>query len=481
MPDVLVVTTLKYRRNIIMQTKSIKFLENSNIEMSFTEKMMTSYGGFSLLAKLFEKLELKENLEDIFPVIENSPNSKGVYSKLLKFGLTVIAGGKRFAHSVFLGDSDKIFTEIFGLEKMVRSSTAITRMFNKILDMGISSCFSSKLWNYIDDRIIPFNRIKEDYINFDSKVITRYGNQDGASVGYNSKKRGRKSHSPQLAFMNESKYIVNFWNRDGSSSSGNGITEFLKETLDRIEGKIKVKGCIGDTGFYQLKLIQYLEKSSSPYILGVPFYSTIQTAISKITDWTEVAPGVSISEFQFQHKDEKWDKNRRYIVVRQEVEVKEDVKGKQLKLFKEDYEISKYRYSCFVTSIDLPPVEIWRIYRSRAGDENIIKENTYDFGLEGFSLNNFYATEAAMLVRVLFYNIINFFRREILPEEERKDTLGTLRYKYFVIPALLGRDGHKFILRLGVKAKTMRAKIKWIINKIDQYFEQNFNCNAFGN
>ena len=85
-----------------------------------------------------------------------------------------------------------------------------------------------------------------------------------------------------------------------------------------------------------------------------------------------------------------------------------------------------------------------------------------------------------MLIRILFYNIINFFRREILPAEETKDTLGTLRYKYFVIPALLGSDGHKSILRLGVKSKKRRSKIRWIINKIDQYFEQNSKCSAVG-
>ena len=271
-----------------MQAKTIKFLQNSNIEMSFTEKMMTSYGGFSLLAKLFEKLDLHENLEKIFPITEVSPNSKGVYSKLLKFGLTVIAGGKRFAHSVFLGDSNKIFKELFGVEKMVKSSSAITRMFNKIMNMEISSSFMVDLWKYIDNRIIPFDRIKEDYINFDSKVITRYGDQDGASLGYNPRKRGGKSHHPIIAFMNESKYIVNFWNRDGSSSSGNGITSFLKETLNRINKKIKLKGCIGDTGFYKLKLIEYLELSSIEYILGVPFYRIIQEEVPKVIVWNDV-------------------------------------------------------------------------------------------------------------------------------------------------------------------------------------------------
>ena len=453
-----------------MQEKSIKFLENSNIEMTFTKKMMTSYGGFLLLAKLFEKISLKENLEKIFPVIEISPNSKGIYSKLLKFGLTVIAGGKRFTHSIFLGDSDKIYEELFGVKKMVKSSTAITRLFNKIKNIAMASKLCAPLWKYTYDQIIPFDRIVEDYLNFDSKVITRYGKQEGASVGYNSKKKGRQSHHPIMAFLNRSKYIVNLWNRDGKSSSGNGVTEFLKETLANLGNKIKIKGCIGDTGFYSIDLIKELETRTIPYIIGVPFHQVIQKEIPGINNWKDIELGLSISEFYFQHKDEKWDRDRRYIIVRQEIAVKEDAKGKQLKLFKEDCEMSKYRYSCYITSFSLSPIEIWRIYRSRAADENIIKENTYDFGLEGFSLDGFYATEAAMLIRILFYNIINLFRQEILSSEESSDTLGTLRYKYFSIPGLLGREGRKYILRLGVKAKKLRQKIKWIICRINQYF-----------
>jgi hypothetical protein len=281
-----------------------------------------------------------------------------------------------------------------------------------------------------------------------------------------------------MAFMSKQKYIVNLWNRDGCSSSGNGITDFLKETLARLDGKMSIKGCIGDTGFYKIDLIKYLESRSIPYIFGVPFYEVIQKEVPKLQNWEAIEDGLSISEFYFQHKDEKWDKDRRYIIVRQEIEKLEDAKGKQLNLFKENFEVSTYRYSCFITSLEDTPVEIWRIYRTRASDENIIKENTMDFGLEGFALDSFYGTEAAMLIRVLFYNIINFFRREILPKEESGETLGTLRYKYFIIPGLLGRDGHKYVLRLGVKAKNVRAKIIWIINKIDRYFSEMMKCTA---
>ena len=70
-----------------MAGKNIKFLEKSSVKLNFTKKLMTPYGGFALLAKLFEKLEVKEHIEQIFPVVETSPNGTGIYAKVLRFGL----------------------------------------------------------------------------------------------------------------------------------------------------------------------------------------------------------------------------------------------------------------------------------------------------------------------------------------------------------------------------------------------------------
>ena len=81
-----------------MAGRNIKFLEKRSVKLNFTQKLMPPYGGVALLAKLFEKLELKEHLEQIFPVVESSPNGTGIYAKVLRFGLTVLAGGKRFSH-----------------------------------------------------------------------------------------------------------------------------------------------------------------------------------------------------------------------------------------------------------------------------------------------------------------------------------------------------------------------------------------------
>jgi hypothetical protein len=186
---------------------------------------------------------------------------------------------------------------------------------------------------------------------------------------------------------------------------------------------------------------------------------------------------VSVAEFNFKHKTESWKKDRRYIAIRKDVsKLGPETIGKKLSLFPdEDAKIFNFRYGLYVTSSTRPGEDLWREYRLRANDENIIKENKEDFALEGFALNGFYATEAAMLVRIMFYNIINLFRREMLPPPESHQRMQTLRSKYFITPALLGRDGKSPVLRLGIRKQNVRQKFIYILNRISMYFN---NCNA---
>lgn len=98
-----------------------------------------------------------------------------------------------------------------------------------------------------------------------------------------------------------------------------------------------------------------------------------------------------------------------------------------LSLFpEEDAKVSNYKYGLYITSTDKSGEDLCRQYHPRANNENIIKENKEDFSLEGFALNGFYTTEAAMLVPIIFYNIINLFRREMLPEPESHQRLDSL-------------------------------------------------------
>lgn len=68
-------------------------------------------------------------------------------------------------------------------------------------------------------------------LDVDSAIFTRYGQQEGAKKGYNPQKRGRKSHHPIIAFVNEVRLAANFWLRSENASFANNFVGFLEETL----------------------------------------------------------------------------------------------------------------------------------------------------------------------------------------------------------------------------------------------------------
>jgi len=68
--------------------------------------------------------------------------------------------------------------------------------------------------------------------------------------------------------------------------------------------------------------------------------------------------------------------------------------------------VYKTRYHAFVSNQELPAVEIWEQYKIRGDAENRIKELKEDFGVQGFCMDNFCATETAMRFVMVAYNLI---------------------------------------------------------------------------
>ena len=460
-----------------MQFKCSTSIEVNKVEIEFTNRKLSAYGGFSLLAAFFEKIKIREVLEEVIPVKEVSPNSIGIYGKVLAYSLMLYAGGSRFSHLLYLG-CQEVLTTLFAVKRLPLASTTLTRLFGKIKKLKDVEDMSDGLWCYLS-KLIPWSKIIEDWLTFDSSVLERYGKQEGVKKGYNPKKKGRGSHNPLFAFLNKSKYVVNLWNRPGNAASWNNILGFFESTWHRLNGFIKINGIITDSGFYLLEFIQMLEAKGLRYIIAARLYMPLQRKIYSITHWEEVAEGIWVCEFMFKH--DEWDKERRYIAVHQEIKKREQAMGKTLSLFGDDFDMNEYRYSVWITNLENKPYEVWEKCRPRANDENTLKKLKEDFALGDFSMKKFYSTEAAMLIRVFIYNLFVLFRYEIFEQKKKIERLKTMRYKYFVIPAQLGSDGRKAVLRISVLKQKVRSKLLYLYNRINQYSPAcNDICNAFG-
>jgi hypothetical protein len=311
-------------------------------------------------------------------------------------------------------------------------------------------------------QIITWEGISKDNLNLDSSVITRYGEQEGAKKGYNPKKRGRPSHHPLIAFIG-SGYIVNLWNRSGNTHSAQSCVDFFAQTVNSL-GSLIIRRVLCDSGFYDIDFIKHLE-SKYTYIIAVRIIEVLQSKSIHDVVLKKIDDGLEAGDFYFQHKDKKWDKPRRYIVIRQTVSKRPRATGKQLKLFEE---YSGYRYSLMITNDEeSSPEEVWREYRPRANDENTIKNLKDGYGLAAFNFNNFWATESFMMLNAMvFHNLVHYLNRNILNKNSPKEQLKTIRPKWFIIPAQLGNAAGTTILRISVRNPKLRLRLEEFLDQI---------------
>jgi hypothetical protein len=86
-------------------------------------------------------------------------------------------------------------------------------------------------------------------VDFDSTVITRYGEQEGSRVGYNPQKLGRRSHYPIIAFEAVVRMLLNVWMRPGNKAVSSHLICFLEECF-RIIDVLNVGLIRADRGYY---------------------------------------------------------------------------------------------------------------------------------------------------------------------------------------------------------------------------------------
>ena len=111
-----------------------------------------------------------------------------------------------------------------------------------------------------------------------------------------------------------------------------------------------------------------------------------------------------------------------------------------------------YRFSGYVTNLDLPLEQVWNIYNSRADCENRIKELKEDFGLDSFCMKDFWATEASFRFIMVAYNLMSLFRHFAL-NHHNTATLKTLKSYCFALGAWQVKHANKTVLKISLHTK----------------------------
>ncbi|MEW6540780.1 MAG: transposase [Bacillota bacterium] len=101
-----------------------------------------------------------------------------------------------------------------------------------------------------------------------------------------------------------------------------------------------------------------------------------------------------------------------------------------------------YDHEAIVTNLDdMPPEEVWRWYNKRANVENKIDELKTGLGLDQNSQHAMVKNRAFIWIKILAYNLLNWFRQALLPENAARAEVSTIRRLVVNVPANIVDNG----------------------------------------
>jgi DNA-directed RNA polymerase subunit N (RpoN/RPB10) len=416
-----------------VQREISALVSGERLKLRETERAVTPFGGLAVFVEYLNRIGLMGELRRHMPVCYLSRNQIDPSTTLVCFLVSVRAGARRFAHAAWLR-GDKAVHAVLGVQRFPTDDT-ICNLFRRFTMGHVQRLFEPlKRWEI---ERLPLRQ--DGYsLDLDSTVFERYGEQEGSLKGHNPRKHGRPSHPPLLAVLAEAHFVLHGWLRSGNCGTSRGVVEFLEEALALWQQRQKIRLVRADSGFFDDKLLSFLEQRCLPYIVVTRLTQWVKREAQPIEQWTAVDDDYAVGEFPLRLHN--WKAARRFVVVREPVREKRSSLGRKL------IDVPGYTFRIFLTSCTAPPLDIWREYNRRADMENRIEELKNDLGVDGFCLKQFFATEAAFRSILLLFNLLAEFQRAAGLAGYQQPA--SLRAQVLTCGAILGPPGRRVVLHL---------------------------------
>jgi len=408
-----------------------------SLDFSFETDSLTHYSGLFLIQRFCHKLNFRRRLQRILTAALDGPGYSAA-DKLLVYLFFLIAGVQR-VNRIDKFHYDGFFRALLGL-KSVPDETTLRRYLNQLEPEAIRQFvrLHDQMRSELFDEPTPRTSLE---FHVDSVVLTLYGKQQNARIGYNPKAKGRRSFHPILCFESHGQ---EFWHgslRPGDAGSNTGARFLIRRILEKVPKhihKARIRFLM-DSGFFSGVMMHDLDQQGCMFTIVARDYPSYRRKAEE-AGFKDLNHGWGVAEFN--HKAQKWKKEFRFIVVRRPLP-EDPEEAQQLTLFKDQ----KYSYSVLVTNQELEPWRIWTDYVDRSNIEKSIRELLNDLALSKIPSETWTANVAFLQILLLAYNILHWFKRFLMPEELLGKTASTLLHQLLEIPGqLINRSGRNVLV-----------------------------------
>jgi hypothetical protein len=437
------------------------------IAVEFTEQKLSAHAGSATFWAWLRSTRWVETLQRQLPHrAPTSNNHLPALTKALAFTHGLLCAARKLTHVAYFR-RDPLVPELLGVRR-VPSQSALSRFFGAFSSAGRNLACFRPLWRW---SLAQLPSRKDGYtLDLDStRLLHEDGHQEGVRPGY-TRQGIKPCLHPLLAVLAEVRVVAQLWLRPGNATCGNNVAAFFLDLWDHLPSHIRLRGVRADSGFCLPELLALWEQLKVPYVVVAQLSEPIKNLWRRDTAWvpTELA-GTDVAELQYRALH--WPHARRLILIRHRVAERPGAGGKKL------IDVPGYVFQALVTSLPTSetPLQVWRYYNGRADCENVIHELQAGFALTTLCLHSFWATEAALSLATLTYNLTVLFERHLGWQQHA--TIASLRFWLFITPGIITHPAGRTTIKLAVPPRER----DWWTRLWAKILSPWPNCNAVGN
>ena len=446
------------RHNPVYACDNPRKMTGYNTRVQFNQRNMTAFGGLFLPLLFAERLGLREPLRR---ALNHEGLVYGTDDLLLSSVASILAGAPRL-YDINVIRRDKGLAAALGLEQLPEEG-------NLRKKLACASAEELEAMEQVNATLFEKTNRTEDAttvgIDLDLTTVTVYGKQEGSEVGYNPKKPGRRCYQIAVCFLANNGDALTAELRPGNTVASTDFERFWQKILSKLPSNYKVAVVRMDKGYFGDRIFRVLEASPDIfYISGAPARNVLVAwarenlrfkPVSRSAESEEEQNGVRYFLAEGMYAFQTWEAPRRFVVVKKLTpnpdydpdRVMVDIFGEPLvPPFLEEY-------TFYVTNFSPEQLDaegVWHFYNERGTVENRVKESRLGFALDKLPSHNFFGN--AIYVQLVFfaYNLLNAFKRFLLPLEYQRKNIRWLRMHLLRLPALVTRKKLQWVVKFPI-------------------------------
>ncbi len=389
------------------------------LKLEFHGSRVTSDAGLLAFRELDEALELMELAGAALADTRTGQNSRhtliaqlrqAVFGRLA--GYEDVNDADRLAH-------DPALRWIVGgraVTQNAASASQMGRFETEVLTQAANLSALSDLSGRWIDAVHARRPVKAVVLDMDSSVSPTYGEQEGSA--YNGH-FGCTCYHPLFVF-NQFGDLERCALRPGNVHSAEGWRAVLESVVARYRGKVKRRYFRADAAFAAPEVYSFLETESFRYAIRLPANAVLQRRIAHLLKRPVGRPPHEVRRYyaSFRYQAQTWSCSRRVVAK---------VEWHPGELYP--------RVGFLVTNLRRPPERVVAFYNGRGTAEQWIREGKNAAKWTRLSCRSMKANAVRLQLHALAYNLANFFRTLVLPDEVERWSLTTLREKVVKIGA----------------------------------------------